>query len=73
MALSFGASQPIWRAFRDIAENCGGMGFVEDTTTVVIIAYFNARAMMEVGSSVRTTIEESLKICSGSLMGSSVS
>jgi len=35
--------------------------------------YFNARAMMDVGSSVRTTMEASLKICSGSAMRSSTS
>jgi hypothetical protein len=43
---------------------------LEDITTIVNIVYLNARAMMEVGSSVRTTIEESLKICSGSSVSS---
>lgn len=37
------------------------------------VAYFNARAMIDVGSSVRTTMEASLKICSGSAMRSSTS
>jgi hypothetical protein len=35
--------------------------------------YFNAKAMMDVGSSVRTTMEASLKMCSGSAMRSSTS
>ena len=41
-----------------------------DITTIVNIACLNARAMMDVGSSVRTTIEESLKICSESSVSS---
>lgn len=36
-------------------------------------AYFSAKAMMDVGSSVRTTMDASLKICSGSAIRSSAS
>lgn len=42
-------------------------------TSLESMAYLSARAIIEVGSSVRTIMDESLKICSGSFIGSSYS
>lgn len=63
------------RDFVSISRYCGELNLINHSAprTESFDTYFNANAIIEVGSSNLTTIEESRKICSGSFIGSSPS